>query len=396
LGEALINRENYPASMREWFSARTKRLEISGIRKMFELAGPDSINLGLGELDFQPADVAIDALDRAVRDGHNGYGPTRGIPELREALAQRLKRYRQDVEMENVLVTAGGTQGLLVSAMTLFDHGDEVLTPDPGFVIYQPHVIMCGAMPLRYSLKFENNFQPNIDEIQELITPRTKAIIVNSPNNPTSGILEKDTIKALRDIAADNDLVIISDEVYDEIIFDGEHNSMLDPDYDNVVYINSFSKTYAMTGWRIGYLASSKYLVNQLAKMQYYNIACPPTPIQKAVYAAVLNAETQVQERVQLLKKRRDIIIKRVNDIEGFNSLVPKGAFYAFPAFDHDISSEEFAMKLLRSGVICAPGSAFGKGGEGHLRFSFANSIENIERGMDIVERVAAEIPRKI
>lgn len=381
--------------MRDWFSARTKRLEISGIRKMFELAGPDSINLGLGELDFQPADVAIEALSKAVLDGHNGYGPTRGIPELREALAQRLTRYRSDVEAENVLITAGGTQGLLVTAMTIFDHGDEVLTPDPGFVIYQPHVIMCGATPLRYSLKFENNFQPNPDEILELVTPRTKAIIVNSPNNPTSGILEKDTIKALRDIAADHDLVIISDEVYDEIIFDGEHNSMLNPDYDNVVYINSFSKTYAMTGWRTGYLASSKYMVNQLAKLQYYNIACPPTPIQKAVYAAVMHAQEQVQERAERLKGRRDIIVKLCNDIEGFECLKPKGAFYAFPTFDHDISSEDFAMKLLKAGVICAPGSAFGKGGEGHLRFSFANSTENIEKGMEIVERAAAEIPRK-
>jgi len=381
--------------MRDWFSARTKRLHISGIRKMFEMAGPDSINLGLGELDFQPADVAIEALTRAVQEGHNGYGPTRGIPELREALAQRLTRYRPDVESENVLITAGGTQGLLVTAMTLFDHGDEVLTPDPGFVIYQPHTIMCGATPLRYSLKFDNNFQPNPDEIMELITPRSKAIIVNSPNNPTSGILEKDTIKSLRDIAADHDLIIISDEVYDEIIFDGEHNSMLNPDYDNVVYINSFSKTYAMTGWRTGYLASSKYMVNQLAKLQYYNIACPPTPIQKAVYAAVMHAQEQVQERARRLKGRRDIIVKLCNDIEGFECLKPKGAFYAFPTFDHDISSEEFAMKLLKAGVICAPGSAFGKGGEGHLRFSFANSTEMIEKGMEIVNRTAAEIPRK-
>ncbi|MCK5310217.1 MAG: pyridoxal phosphate-dependent aminotransferase [Thermoplasmata archaeon] len=381
--------------MRDWFSARTKRLEVSGIRKMFELAGPDSINLGLGELDFEPAKAAIEALDDAVRGGHNGYGPTRGIPELREALAQRLTKYRPDVETENVLVTAGATQGLLVSAMTLFDHGDEILTPDPGFVIYQPHVIMCGAMPLRYHMRQEDKFQPNLDEILELITPRTKAIIINSPNNPTSGMLEKETLKAIRDIAADHDLVIISDEVYDEIVFDGEHNSVLDAEYDNIVYVNSFSKTYAMTGWRVGYLASSKYMINQISKMQYYNIACPPTPLQKAVHAAVIAPQDELYERVKILKNRRDIIIKRINDIEGFECLKPRGAFYAFPTFDHDISGEDFAMKLLKAGVICAPGSAFGRSGERHLRFSFANSTENIEKGMDIVEKVAAEIPRK-
>ena len=193
----------------------------------------------------------------------------------------------------------------------------------------------------------------------------------------------------------DNELVIISDEVYDEIVFDGKHNSVLEEDYDNIVYVNSFSKTYAMTGWRIGYLASSKYMIDQISKMQYYNIACPPTPIQKAVHAAVIAPQDELHERVKILKNRRDIIVKRVNDIEGFESLIPKGAFYAFPTFDHDITGEDFAMKLLKAGVICAPGSAFGKSGERHLRFSFANSSENIEKGMDIVEKVAGEIPRK-
>lgn len=381
--------------MKDWFSSRAKRVQISGIRKMFEMAGPESINLGLGELDFQPSDLAMDSLAKAVREGYNHYGPTKGLPELRTILAQRLSRYRPDVEMDNIIITAGGTQGLLVSAMTLFDHGDEVLVPDPGFVIYQPHVIMCGATPIRYSLRFESEFQPNPDEIEELITPRTKAIVLNSPNNPTSGILDAETIKAIRDLAMDNELAIISDEVYDEIIFEGEHLSMLNADYDNVVYINSFSKTFALTGWRLGYMAASKYMVNQLAKIQYYNIACPPTPLQKAIYDVMSAPTNKIQERVDILRKRRDAIVKRVNDIPGFNCLKPKGAFYVFPTFDHNISSEDFAMELVKAGVICAPGSAFGKGGEGHLRFSFANSLEMIEKGMDIVEKVAGSIPRR-
>ncbi|MDD4308615.1 MAG: aminotransferase class I/II-fold pyridoxal phosphate-dependent enzyme [Thermoplasmata archaeon] len=381
--------------MKDWFSSRAKRVQISGIRKMFEMAGPESINLGLGELDFQPSDLAMDSLAKAVREGYNHYGPTKGLPELRKILAQRLSRYRPDVEIDNIIITAGGTQGLLVSAMTLFDHGDEVLVPDPGFVIYQPHVIMCGATPIRYSLRFESEFQPNPDEIEELITPRTKAIVLNSPNNPTSGILDAETIKAIRDLAMDNELAIISDEVYDEIIFEGEHLSMLNADYDNVVYINSFSKTFALTGWRLGYLAASKYMVNQLAKIQYYNIACPPTPLQKAIYDVMSAPTNKIQERVDILRKRRDAIVKRVNDIPGFNCLKPKGAFYVFPTFDHSISSEDFAMELVKAGVICAPGSAFGKGGEGHLRFSFANSLEMIEKGMDIVEKVAGSIPRR-
>lgn len=379
--------------MREWFSARARRLQLSGIRRMFELAKPDSINLGLGELDFDPPEIAMDALDKAVRNGYNGYGPTKGLPELREGLAAYLRKYRADVELDNVIVTASATQGILVTALTLFDHGDEVLIPDPGFVIYQPHVIMCGALPVRYSLAQANNFQPNPDEILELITPRTKAMIVNSPNNPTAGMMDKATVDALRDIAVDHDIVIISDEVYDRIVFDGQHHSMLNGDYDHVVYINSFSKTYAMTGWRLGYLAASKYMVNQLSKVQYYNIACPSTPLQMGALAALEMPEKELEERWNILKNRRDVIVDRQNKMEGITCLKPKGAFYTFPSFDHDISSEDFAMKLLEAGVICAPGSSFGKGGEGHLRFSFANSVENIERAMDIMKEVAGSIP---
>jgi aspartate aminotransferase len=381
--------------MREWFSARTRRLQVSGIRKIFELAREGSINLGLGELDFEPSECAKKALAQAVNDGHNGYGPTRGVPELRKMLADELTRYRDDVEMENVIITSGATQGLLVTAMTLFDHGDEILVPDPGFVIYQPHVIMCGSTPVKYSLKQENRFQPNLEEIHELITSKTKAIVVNSPNNPTSGMMDSATVRGLRDLAVDHDLVIISDEVYDNIVFDEEHHSMLDEGYDHLVYINSFSKTYAMTGWRIGYMASSKYIINQIAKIHYYNIACPPTPLQMAVMAVMKAPRDDVAERAQILKRRRDVMVKRLNATPGFTCLEPPGAFYTFPSFDHDISSEDFAMKLLDAGLICAHGSAFGKGGEGHLRFSFANSIENIEKGMDIVEKVAETIHRR-
>ncbi len=382
-------------SMTDWVAARTKRLEISGIRKMFELAAPGTINLGIGELDFEPIDEAKNALSDAVNKGYNGYGPTKGMPELRESIAQGLHKYRSDVTMDNVMITAGATQGLLVSAMTLFDHGDEILIPDPGFVLYSPHTIMCGAFPVKYSLKQEHDFIPQIDEIMELINSRTKAIILNSPNNPTSGMTDKATVEAIRDIAIDHNLVIISDEVYSKIVFEGKHYSVLNGEYDNVIYINSFSKSYAMTGWRVGYLASSEELINDLSKIQYYNIACPPTPLQYACLQARKAKDNKIDERVQILKKRRDIIVNRLNKIEGFTCLKPGGAFYTFPSFDHDINGQDFAMKLLKAGMICAPGSAFGSGGEGHLRFSYANTIENIEKGMDILEEVASDIPLK-
>ena len=381
--------------MKDWIAARTRRLEVSGIRKMFELASPETVNLGIGELDFEPIDEAKEALTEAVKKGYNGYGPTKGMSELRESIADCLHKYRSDVTMDNVMVTAGATQGLLVSAMTLYDHGDEILIPDPGFVLYSPHTIMCGAFPVRYSLKQENEFVPQTDEIMELINSRTKAIILNSPNNPTSGMTDKATVEAIRDIAIDHDLVVISDEVYDKIVFEGEHYSILNGDYDNVIYINSFSKSFAMTGWRVGYMASSEELISNLSKIQYYNIACPPTPLQYACLQAMKAKDNKMEERVEILKKRRDIIVNRLNKIEGFKCLLPNGAFYTFPSFEHDINGLDFAMKLLHAGMICAPGSAFGHGGEGHLRFSYANSIENIEKGMDILEEVASEIPLK-
>ncbi len=381
--------------MRDWAAARTKRLEISGIRKMFELAKPGTINLGIGELDFEPIDEAKQALSKAVNEGHNGYGPTKGMPELRDSIAESLHINRKDVTRENVMITAGATQGLLVSAMALFDHGDEILIPDPGFVLYSPHAIMCGAFPVKYSLKQEHAFVPQPDEILELINTRTKAIILNTPNNPTSGVIDKDTIRAIRDIAIDHDLVIISDEVYDKIVYDGKHYSFLNGDYDNVVYINSFSKSFAMTGWRVGYMASSEELIKDLSKIQYYNIACPPTPLQYACQKAMEAPDNKIDERVNILRKRRDVIVDRINKIDGFTCLKPNGAFYAFPSFDHDILGMDFAMKLLEAGMICAPGSAFGSGGEGHLRFSYANTIENIEKGMDILEQVAGTIPMK-
>lgn len=379
--------------MKDWFANRTKRLEVSGIRKMFEMADADSINLGLGELDFEPIEEAKVALGKAVADGHNGYGPTRGLPALREEIANSLQKYRPDVTMDNIMITAGATQGILVSAMTLFDHGDEILVPDPGFVLYRPHAIMCGAFPVSYHLRQENEFVPEADEILELITPNTKAMIINSPNNPTSGMMTHKDIEEIRKIAVEHDIAIISDEVYDRIILDGEHASMLNADYDNVIYINSFSKTFAMTGWRVGFLAAPQNMIEQLSKIQYYNIACPPTPLQHATLAALRAPTTELERRVGLLRKRRDLIVGRLNKMDGFKCLSPRGAFYAFPKFEHSIFSQAFAMKLLDAGVICSPGSAFGKAGEGHLRFSFANSYENIEKGMDIVEEVAAEIP---
>jgi aspartate aminotransferase len=372
------------------FASRANMVELSGIRRMFEGAPAGSINLGLGEPDFQPPHHIIDALEEAARSGHNKYGPTAGIPELRAAIANYLKRY-SDVSADRVVVTAGATEALFATMQTFVDRGDEVLCPDPGFVLFAPHVTLAGGTPVFYKVRADDGFQPRLDELNELVTPKTKAIIVNTPANPTGGVLERKTIKGIVEIAEDNDLLIISDEVYDAFVYEGRHESFLGK-YDKHMFVNSFSKVFAMTGWRIGYLVAPPDLVKTLAKIHYYIVACPPSPTQYAALAGLNGPQDFVTEMVKEFSRRRDVIVAALNAIKGFHAARPRGAFYAFPSFDFKVSSETFALKLLEAGVICTPGSAFGAAGEGHLRFSYANSRENLERGMETVAAVAGKL----
>ncbi|MEW5747729.1 MAG: pyridoxal phosphate-dependent aminotransferase [Candidatus Thermoplasmatota archaeon] len=366
-------------------------LKVSGIRKLFEAAPPGAINLGLGEPDVQPPQEMIDAYKAALDAGHNKYGPSAGVKELREAIAKSLKRFRRDVAYENIIVTAGATEGMMIACETIVDEGDEVLVPNPGFIVYAPDVALAGGRPVEYSLRHENGFLPHIEEVKSLITPRTKAIIVNSPSNPTGTVFPKEAVKAIADIATDKGLYILSDEVYHNFVYEGEHCSFA-RFHDDTVIVDSFSKTFAATGWRIGYVATSKEIVQQLSKVQYYTLACPSTATQYAVLAGLRMETPYRRQLLDLFRGRRDIAMRRMAQIPGFSTPPVTGAFYVFPRYSQGIGSEDFAMRILKAGVICAPGAAFGSLGEGHLRFSYANSEENIEKGMDIVREVAAGI----
>ncbi len=360
---------------------------------MFDLASSNSVNLGLGEPDFQPPSHVVEALVDAVRCGHNKYAATLGIMELRDAFAKQIRGYRNgDVAAENIMVTVGASQGLMAINQTFVEGGDEVLVPNPGFVIYGPQARLSGGRAVGYSLTHENGFVPDIDELQSLITPKTKMMVMNTPGNPTGATMNREQIKAVVEIAEDKDIIIVADEVYDAITYDGGHNSFLQHS-DNVIYVNSFSKTYAMTGWRLGCLATKKEYIDQLMKVHYYTVACPPTPLQKAAVVALTGPQDYVETMRKEYAKRRDYIVGRINDIEGFDCLKPGGAFYAFPKFDHDIEDVELSMRLAKEGLICTPGSAFGSMGRGHLRFAYSASLDNIARGMDILERVCKEIP---
>jgi len=372
-------------------SQKVRDVELSGIRKMFEMADEDSINLGLGQPDFQPPKGAIEAYHKAMCDGHNGYGSTYGLKELREEIAKDYSRYKSGLEKENVLMHIGATQAFRVVTESVIESGDEVLYPEPGFVLYDSQIKLAGGKPVSYPVEQENDFVPQVEELEERRTSKTKAMIVNSPSNPTGGVFSKEDIKAITKWAEENDLLIISDEVYEKMVYEGEHRSFLG-DYENVVMINSFSKVFAMTGWRVGYIVTRKDWVEEFGKVNYYNIACPPIATQHAVLHALTNELEFVENMKETFLERRDIIVDRLNSIPGFECLKPKGAFYVFPSFDFDITAKELAMELMEEGVIATPGTAFGPTGEGHLRFSYANSTENIEKGMDIVEEVVEDL----
>lgn len=374
--------------------SRLEGIQLSGIRKMFELTTTDSVNLGLGEPDFQPAEHVKQALTDAVNNGCNKYGPTGGIPELREALAEGAKIYRDDITANDIVVTTGSTQALEIIAQYLFELGDDVLLPDPGFVLNVPQVKIAGARPIMYPLKQEHDFIPQVEDLEKRLTPNTVAIYTNSPSNPTGGVIPQEDIKKITQFARDHDLWIVSDEVYEKMVYDQPHQSFLG-DYDKVIHVNSLSKTYAMTGWRFGFLITRAPIIEKLTILNYYTIACPNLPVQHAALAALTGPQDHVNEMLSEFKRRRDLIVERLNKIDGINCKLPQGAFYAFPKYDYDIKSLDFAMECAKANLICTHGVAFGDAGEGHMRFSYANSMENIKKGIDIFEEVCSKLNNK-
>lgn len=372
---------------------RVRTVEISGIRKMFEAARPNSINLGLGEPDFEPPTEVIEALCAAVRNGMNHYGPSAGMAELRDKVAEGYRDRDPKTGRENVIITGSGSEGLMAAALALYNPGDEVLVPNPGFVLYGPHARLMGATPVPYSLRERRRYLPDLAELEKLVTRRTRAIVVNSPSNPTGGVFPAKVVDQIVDLAERHDLTIVSDEVYEEIVYNGSFASFWGRT-DRVVIVNSFSKTLAMTGWRIGYLVAPRGLALELNKMHYHIMACPPTPAQMGALAGLSLSAKAVRAMTREFRARRDLVVRLLNRIPGIKVIPPAGAFYAFPRFDWDKSASEVAMALLRRGVIMTPGDAFGSLGASHLRLSFAASRPNLERGIGILGRYAEEVER--
>ncbi len=372
-------------------SKRSAGVHPSGIREIFDKASEGAINLGLGELDSDPPEEAKEALKKACVSGNSKYGPTSGLMALRELIASTRSAGAGMITARNVLVTGGATEGIMAVYQALLDPGDEVLVPDPGFVLYAPDAILVGARPVPYALREESDFMPDISQLQSLVTAKTKAIVVNSPSNPTGGVISKEVFNGLLDLARDNGMMIVSDEVYEDFVYDSRHFSFAG-NLDRAIVVNSFSKSLAVPGWRIGYVLADENLLTELSKMQYYLLACPATPIQHAVTAALPYKRKFIARILPLMDARRRKMVSLLNGIPGFSCRLPSGAFYAFPRYDLTIPSRELAEAVARAGVICSPGAAFGLLGERHLRFSYAASEDDISRGIEVVGSVVEHL----
>jgi len=358
--------------------------------KALEAQGRDIVHLEIGEPDFDTPRNIIDAAVDALHKGFTHYGPSAGLPELREVIAQYVSQTRNvDVSPDEVVVVPGGKPIIFFAILALCEDGDEVIYPNPGFPIYQSMIEYVGAKAVPIRLREEMDFRLDIDELASLIHDRTKLIIVNSPQNPTGGVLTKIDIQRVAAAVGDRNVMILSDEIYSRLIFDGEHHSILSVDgmKERTILLDGFSKTYAMTGWRMGYGVMRPDLASHIARLMTNSSSCTASFSQIAGIEALRGPQDSVDKMCAEFKKRRDVMVAGLNKIKGFSCRPPKGAFYVFPnTTKTGWPSKKLADALLEdAGVAALSGTAFGAFGEGYLRFSVANSIENIEKALDRV-----------
>jgi len=364
------------------FSDRVLNMNISGIRKMFEAAGSDAINLGLGQPDFDtPQHIKQAAID-AINSGFTAYTAGPGITELREELSRKFKKENSfAVDPSEIIITSGASEALELAIASLVNPGDEVMIANPGFVSYNALVNMMGGKVSNIPLDDELTIRP--ETIMERVNSKTKALIINSPANPTGAVQSKKDMKAFAEIADDKNVTIISDEVYEHFIYEGEHVSPA-RFTDNVITVNAVSKTYAMTGWRIGYVAAKKEYVEEMLKVHQYVQACANSIAQKAAFAAISGPQDSVTQMREEFLRRRNVLIDGLRSL-GLKCVVPKGAFYAFPEVD---DCTKVASDLIANGLVVVPGTAFGEKGDGHIRISYASSMPSIHKALEIMEKV--------
>jgi len=376
------------------FASRMSSLGVEGAfivlakARELEREGKHIVHLEIGEPGYNPPKHVIEATKKAVEEGMTKYTPSAGIYELREAIAERVSETRGiDVKPENVVVTTGAKLAIFGALMSFIDPGDEVIIPMPAYPTYESVTKFVGGIVKPVVLKEERGFSPSIDDIMKEVSNRTKAIVINTPSNPTGAVYSRRDLEEIVKLARERDILVISDEIYEDIIFDGrKHESILSiPGAEEVsIMISGFSKTWAMTGYRLGYAVGKKEFVDKIAQVQLNTSSCPAHFAQVAAIHAIRGPQDEVHEMVRDYERKRDAIYDEISRIKGFSMLKPAGTFYAFPNIrGTGLSSNELADRLLReAGVALLSGTAFGDAGEGYLRISFAGPMEDIKEGM--------------
>jgi len=374
-------------------SNRVSSIAPSGIRRFFDLLASmdDVISLGIGEPDYPTPYHVREAAISSIEKGYTNYTSNSGMPELRQELSAYLEKlYNLDYNPENqILVTVGVSEGMDLAARALLNPGDEVLIPDPCYVSYAPCVVLSGGQPVMIPTCEENRFEISAETVESLITDKTRAIILGYPANPTGAVMPREKLLEVAELACRHDLIVISDEIYSQLVYEGEHTCVatLPGMKDRTVFLGGFSKAYAMTGWRIGYAVANEHIIGAMTKIHQYTIMSAPTMSQVAAIEALKNGEESAAEMVADYDRRRLIMVKGLCDI-GLSCFKPQGAFYAFPSVKNTgMTSEEFAQKLLiEEKVAVVPGNAFGRCGEGYVRCCYATSLKELHKALERME----------
>lgn len=371
--------------------------EVLAKAKALEAKGRKIVHMEIGEPDFDTPDNIVQAGLKALKEGHTHYTPSQGILPLREAVATSVSQTRGvEIQPENVMITPGVKPLVFFCLMALLEPGDEVIVPSPAYPGYESMLSYFQAKPVFVPLLEERGFRFEVETLEGKITPKTKAIIINSPSNPTGGVLTREDMHQVADLAKKHDLFVISDEIYSKNLYDAQHYSLLSVPgmLDRTLMLDGFSKAYAMTGWRLGYGVLPESLIGAVTSAMLNTVSCVTTFVQYAGIEALLGDQSEVEAMVAQFRKRRDLLVDGLNSLEGITCHKPKGAFYVFPNVKKlGVESDKLASFLLEeAGVACLSGRCFGELGEGYLRFSYANSLENIEIALEKIEKALKKL----
>ena len=366
--------------------------EVLAKAQQLEAQGKHIIHLEIGEPEFETPANIVEAGRQALSEGFTSYNPSPGYDDLKDAIAKDISKSREiSVKKENVIVTPGGKPIMFFIILAMIENGDEVLYPNPGFPIYESMIEFCGGKAVPMRLHEENSFNLDIEEVKGQISSKTKLMIINSPNNPCGSVIDKKNLEALSELAKENDITVLSDEIYSRFLYEGSHHSIASfPDMiDRTVILDGYSKTYAMTGWRIGYGVFPDDLVEPISRLVTNSVSCTASFTQRAAIEATDGPQEDSNRMVEEFKRRRSIVVEGLNNIKGIKCAIPSGAFYAFPNIEGTgMSSSDFANKVLEeAGVAVLAGESFGKYGTGHIRISFANSTENLVAAIDRIQK---------